>query len=119
MVHVSRTEVAVGAGEEVARAEQLSCGEHTDYGMLTMVNQDDGIAALQVCTRHFAVPRFVLCWIVCMHAFSCNQHRVVHSDRQCHMCASVVQVKNAEGKWITAEPIPGTFVCNIGDMMSV
>lgn len=30
-----------------------------------------------------------------------------------------MQVKNAEGAWITAEPIPGTFVCNIGDMMQV
>lgn len=27
---------------------QLSCGEHTDYGMLTMVNQDPHISALQV-----------------------------------------------------------------------
>jgi isopenicillin N synthase-like dioxygenase len=59
----------------VSRAEQLSCGEHTDYGMLTMVNQDDGIAALQV--------------------------------------------KNAAGGWVTAAPIKGTFVCNIGDMMRI
>jgi isopenicillin N synthase-like dioxygenase len=57
----------------VSRAEQLSCGEHTDYGMLTMVNQDEDIAALQV--------------------------------------------KNAADQWVTAAPIPGTFVCNIGDML--
>jgi len=36
------------AGGEVARSTQLSCGEHTDYGLLTMVNQDDGVSALQV-----------------------------------------------------------------------
>ena len=30
-----------------------------------------------------------------------------------------LQVKNARGEWITAAPIPGTFVCNIGDMMRV
>jgi len=28
-------------------------------------------------------------------------------------------VKNARGEWISAAPIPGTFVCNIGDMMRV
>lgn len=61
------------AGAELPRSTQLSCGEHTDYGMLTLVNQDDGIAALQV--------------------------------------------RNASGVWVTAAPVPGTFVCNIGDMM--
>lgn len=61
------------AGSELPRSTQLSCGEHTDYGMLTLVNQDAGIAALQV--------------------------------------------RNAAGAWITAAPVPGTFVCNIGDMM--
>ncbi|CAL5228420.1 g11552 [Coccomyxa viridis] len=63
------------AGGEIDRAVQLSCGEHTDYGLLTIVNQDPDIPALQV--------------------------------------------KNARGEWITAAPIPGTFVCNIGDMMRV
>lgn len=61
------------AGAELPRSTQLSCGEHTDYGMLTLVNQDAGIAALQV--------------------------------------------RNAAGAWITAAPVPGTFVCNVGDMM--
>ncbi len=32
---------------------------------------------------------------------------------------SNAQVKNARGEWISAAPIPGTFVCNIGDMMRV
>jgi isopenicillin N synthase-like dioxygenase len=63
------------AGAELPRSEQLSCGEHTDYGMLTIVSQDPGVAALQV--------------------------------------------KNAAGAWITAAPIPGALVCNIGDMMRV
>lgn len=30
-----------------------------------------------------------------------------------------VQVKNKQGQWINADPIPGTFVCNIGDMLKV
>uniref|UniRef100_A0A0E0LYT1 Fe2OG dioxygenase domain-containing protein n=1 Tax=Oryza punctata TaxID=4537 RepID=A0A0E0LYT1_ORYPU len=49
------------------------CGAHTDYGLLTLVNQDDDICALEV--------------------------------------------KNQSGEWIYAKPIPGTFVCNIGDML--
>lgn len=62
-------------GAEVERSVQLSCGEHTDYGLLTLVNQDAHISALQV--------------------------------------------KNQQGQWISADPIPGTFVCNIGDMLKV
>ncbi|PKI33372.1 hypothetical protein CRG98_046238 [Punica granatum] len=43
--------------------------------ILTLVNQDDGITALQV--------------------------------------------KNSSGEWISAPPVPGTFVCNIGDMLKI
>eukprot|EP01023_Acetabularia_acetabulum_P000563 TRINITY_DN10231_c0_g1_i2.p2 TRINITY_DN10231_c0_g1~~TRINITY_DN10231_c0_g1_i2.p2 ORF type:complete len:357 (-),score=53.37 TRINITY_DN10231_c0_g1_i2:292-1362(-) len=60
---------------EIHRSIQLSCGEHTDYGCLTIVNQDEDVSALQV--------------------------------------------KNADGQWIDAEPIKGAFVCNIGDMMRI
>ena len=35
-------------GREIDRSVQLSCGEHTDYGLLTLVNQDPDIPALQV-----------------------------------------------------------------------
>ncbi|KAM7264174.1 hypothetical protein ACFE04_001857 [Oxalis oulophora] len=53
----------------------IGCGAHTDYGLLTLVNQDDGITALQV--------------------------------------------RNLSGEWVSAPPIPGTFVCNIGDMLKI
>eukprot|EP00293_Proteomonas_sulcata_P019730 CAMPEP_0184301558 /NCGR_PEP_ID=MMETSP1049-20130417/11732_1 /TAXON_ID=77928 /ORGANISM="Proteomonas sulcata, Strain CCMP704" /LENGTH=388 /DNA_ID=CAMNT_0026612589 /DNA_START=195 /DNA_END=1362 /DNA_ORIENTATION=+ len=53
----------------------ISCGEHTDYGLLTIINQDPGVSALQV--------------------------------------------QNASGQWISAEPVPGALVCNIGDMLQV
>ncbi|CAI0405745.1 unnamed protein product [Linum tenue] len=53
----------------------VGCEAHTDYGLLTLVNQDDDITALQV--------------------------------------------KNLSGEWISAPPIPGTFVCNIGDMLKI
>ncbi|KAF3972758.1 hypothetical protein CMV_003765 [Castanea mollissima] len=53
----------------------IGCGAHTDYGLLTLVNQDDDITALQV--------------------------------------------RNLSGEWISAPPISGTFVCNIGDMLKI
>ncbi|TQD73714.1 hypothetical protein C1H46_040756 [Malus baccata] len=53
----------------------VGCGAHTDYGLLTLVNQDDDITALQV--------------------------------------------RNHSGEWISAPPVPGTFVCNIGDMLKI
>lgn len=31
----------------------------------------------------------------------------------------LLQVRNRSGEWISAPPIPGTFVCNIGDMLKV
>lgn len=30
-----------------------------------------------------------------------------------------MQVKNAAGHWVDAPPLPGAFVCNIGDMFKV
>jgi isopenicillin N synthase-like dioxygenase len=34
-------------------------------------------------------------------------------------CPIDPKVKNASGKWVSADPIPGTFVCNVGDMFKV
>ena len=51
----------------------VSCGEHTDYGCVTILLQDSTKGALQVKLR--------------------------------------------SGPWINADPIPGTFVVNVGDMM--
>jgi isopenicillin N synthase-like dioxygenase len=53
----------------------ISCGEHTDYGCLTFLNQDNTKGALQVQTK--------------------------------------------DGDWINADPIEGSFVVNIGDMLNV
>lgn len=53
----------------------IGCGAHTDYGLLTLVNQDADITALEV--------------------------------------------RNHSGEWISAPPVPGTFVCNIGDMLKI
>ncbi len=51
------------------------CGEHTDYGCLTFVNQP-------------------------LQPTGC------------------LQVRAANGSWVDADPIPGCFVVNIGDMLS-
>lgn len=51
--------------------EQWGVGQHTDYGVLTILKQDD-VGGLQVKTR---------------------------------------------SRWIDAPPVPGSFVCNIGDML--
>ena len=55
--------------------EGISCGEHCDYGCLTILNTDETRGALQV--------------------------------------------KSKSGDWIDADPVPGAFVINIGDMLSV
>jgi isopenicillin N synthase-like dioxygenase len=51
--------------------QRWGVGEHTDYGLLTMLKQDD---------------------------------------------AGGLEVKS-QGQWIPAPPIPGSFICNIGDML--
>ncbi|KAK9285777.1 hypothetical protein L1049_024978 [Liquidambar formosana] len=64
-----------GANGQDIPENDIGCGAHTDYGLLTLVNQDDDIPALQV--------------------------------------------RNLSGEWIWAVPVPGTFVCNIGDMLKI
>ena len=51
--------------------EHWGVGEHTDYGLLTILKQDE-VGGLQIKSR---------------------------------------------GQWIDAPPVPGTFICNIGDML--
>lgn len=41
--------ITLFAAGNIPKEVQLSCGEHTDYGLLTIVNQDTHMTALQVC----------------------------------------------------------------------
>jgi len=60
------------AAAAAAGQERWGVGAHTDYGVLTVLRQDD---------------------------------------------SGGLQVQNRAGEWVDAPPIPGTFVCNIGDML--
>ncbi len=76
-----------------------------------------------------------MCFIanVCMMGLSLAQedlhlvHRpeVIAASMQCISSTLLTQgvhtaqVKNAAGQWVAADPIPGTLVCNIGDMLRV
>ncbi|MFD1383884.1 isopenicillin N synthase family dioxygenase [Rhodanobacter aciditrophus] len=56
---------------EISR-EKIGIGEHTDYGFLTILSQDE---------------------------------------------VGGLQVKNRDGNWISAPPMPGSFIVNIGDLV--
>jgi isopenicillin N synthase-like dioxygenase len=68
-----------------AGSDEWGVGEHTDYGLLTLLAQDDN-GGLQV----HAPPRTL---------------------------AGTDSDKLHGRGWVDAPPIPGTFVCNIGDML--
>ncbi len=67
--HYPKDPIPSGASD--AAAPRWGVGEHTDYGLLTILIQDD-VGGLEV-----------------------------HTERG----------------WVSAPPIPGTFICNIGDML--
>ncbi|AQK66554.1 putative 2-oxoglutarate-dependent dioxygenase DIN11 [Zea mays] len=135
------------------------CGAHTDYGLLTLVNQDDDICALEVAAvkpQHmgtyslksssigknvsFASPiatvlgghnSSVMCWelqnSVAREGSAASPPTMMEVDGSDKRTNTAVpepsllpsEVQNRSGEWIYATPIPGTFVCNIGDMLKV
>ena len=68
-------EVGHDLSEDDSDDDGISCGEHTDYGCVTLLLADSTKGALQVRPR-------------------------CHAD-----------------SWINADPVPGAFIVNIGDMM--
>ncbi|KAK6798381.1 hypothetical protein RDI58_006083 [Solanum bulbocastanum] len=99
--------------------DDVGCGAHTDYGLLTFVNQDDDIVALQI---YLAKPRrtslfYDLKFILIYRADLLMKHRPHFAPLL--IILSCFKVRNKTGEWISAPPIPGTFVCNIGDMLKI
>ncbi|KAF4377607.1 hypothetical protein G4B88_006887 [Cannabis sativa] len=58
------------------------------------------------------------------HDIGCGAHTdYVISQNNLTLCLASnrkrFQVRNRSGEWISAPPVPGTFVCNIGDMLKI
>uniref|UniRef100_A0A0W0F3Y2 Fe2OG dioxygenase domain-containing protein n=1 Tax=Moniliophthora roreri TaxID=221103 RepID=A0A0W0F3Y2_MONRR len=71
----------------------FSCGAHRDYGCLTFLYADPTPNALQVLVQRFGIGADV--------------------------AGLPVEQGNEEGVWISANPIPGCVVCNIGEMWEI
>ncbi|KAL8229227.1 hypothetical protein R6Q57_014127 [Mikania cordata] len=78
----------------------IGCGAHTDYGKFLKFRH--GILYIRMSIKgkccHFA-----------------GLLTLVNQDDD----KTALQVRNLSGEWISAVPIPGTFVCNIGDMLKI
>jgi isopenicillin N synthase-like dioxygenase len=74
-------------------------GEHTDYGLLTLLLQDDN-GGLQVHTPGAG-------------AELAERPMDANADEQRHRACE----ETPRAAWIDAPPLPDTFVCNIGDML--
>ncbi|GAA94336.1 uncharacterized protein L969DRAFT_202721 [Mixia osmundae IAM 14324] len=78
-----------------AQTDSLSCGEHVDYGNVTLLLADETKGALQVfipSTRHALQER--------------------HDQK-------LTDFQGQRGIWITADPLPGALVCNVGKMIEI
>ena len=77
--------------------------------MLTIVNQQPDVTALQVqeCRK---------CYVHHSLSSPCTEQRSAMLIVVMHLPAAdeSEQVKSSSGQWIDAEPIDGAFVCNIG-----
>ena len=98
--HVSRSE-----GVDI-NEDSLGVGEHSDYGCLTFVNMDENVEALQVKIRSDLLDQATRnSSTVSMYSNSSTLSSNLNSNEQ-------------EFTYIFADPVPDTFVVNIGDMLA-
>ena len=80
---------AAAQGADVGGDVQLSCGSHTDYGLLTLVLQQPGISALQVGCRMPVTGRTAqLVHALCPHTCPPNSQRTL--EICWHVCVVAV-----------------------------
>ncbi|HTJ33335.1 MAG TPA: 2-oxoglutarate and iron-dependent oxygenase domain-containing protein [Dactylosporangium sp.] len=96
-------------------------GEHTDYGLLTLLLQDDN-GGLQVRmpedpTADEAPGRPSVGASGPSDPPSNNADRAHGNNGNAVTSAEHAPAQDHPAKWLDAPPIPGTFVCNIGDML--
>lgn len=90
-------------------------------GLLTLLNQDDGITALEVQNYVVFATAFGEVFQFTSHNFFFKHffYSIMQSQLHQSLINEFLKVRNLSGKWIPAPPVPGTFVCNIGDMLKV
>ncbi|CAN6562925.1 unnamed protein product [Malus baccata var. baccata] len=79
----------------------VGCGAHTDYGKFCLPLASSGLGKS-------INPSLLNCCITGLLT-------LVNQDDD----ITALQVRNHSGEWISAPPVPGTFVCNIGDMLKI
>ncbi|KAF8410105.1 hypothetical protein HHK36_002627 [Tetracentron sinense] len=85
----------------------IGCGAHTDYGKVS------GLADLHAYIPTILTPKLSVILFL-KKLYRCLLTLVNQDDD-----IPALQVRNRSGELILAVPIPGTFVCNIGDMLKI